>query len=209
MVEINDQPKNLSNDSPTSTPFTSTNNTDDDRTWSHPVDFTTTDAANDDIEEVEENIDKPKLSSHLLVQLYRILFIILGTCIGVLSRLYIEESCDQLISPLTQYPLSTTIANVCGCILIALFSHYINQRQHNKQYNTYIKLFCVTGICGSLTTFSQYMTDIYNLIHNPGTWNTIWIVVIYMIVINIICIGLCAVGFIVAQLLTHKQDDSK
>ena len=58
------------------------------------------------------------------------------------------------------FPYATLIANVIGCVAIGVFLFLIDQRE---LFNAHWRAFVVTGILGSLTTFSTFSYESYTL----------------------------------------------
>jgi CrcB protein len=58
------------------------------------------------------------------------------------------------------FPYATLIANVLGCVAIGILLFLIDQREF---LNAHWRVFVVTGILGSLTTFSTFSYESYSL----------------------------------------------
>lgn len=58
------------------------------------------------------------------------------------------------------FPYATLIANVVGCVAIGILLFLIDQREF---LNAHWRVFVVTGILGSLTTFSTFSYESYSL----------------------------------------------
>ena len=66
-----------------------------------------------------------------------------------------------LVGPENQgFPYATLIANVIGCVAIGVLLFLIDQREF---LNAHWRVFLVTGILGSLTTFSTFSYESYTL----------------------------------------------
>jgi len=58
------------------------------------------------------------------------------------------------------FPYATLIANVLGCVAIGILLFLID---HREFLNAHWRVFVVTGILGSLTTFSTFSYESYSL----------------------------------------------
>ena len=81
------------------------------------------------------------------------LYIGLGGLLGACSRHFIFVS---MANKSVNFPHSTLVVNVLGCILVGVVSEFFALRSH-LPYN--IRLLLVTGFLGSFTTFSTVALD--------------------------------------------------
>jgi CrcB protein len=75
--------------------------------------------------------------------------------IGIYSRYFLDTYIAQKYS----FALSTIIANLLGCVLIAIIIS-ITPSKISQSTSSYL----IIGLCGGLTTFSSYCIQGYNLI---------------------------------------------
>ena len=86
-----------------------------------------------------------------------------GSAIGGAVRYLLSRL--VLTSPDSAMPYATLAANIAGCLLIGLF--YGLSEQGIIQSPT-LKLFLTVGICGGLTTFSTFMNENVQMMHNSN-----------------------------------------
>ena len=98
-------------------------------------------------------------------QIKKFIFISLGAIPGVIFRWQLEE---------------IVIVNLIGCFLIGLF----NSLSFNSRYKL---IFCI-GFCGSLTTFSGWILDVFTLISDG------YYIQALLGIISMLIMGLCAVS---------------
>ena len=92
----------------------------------------------------------------------QILAVGLGGFIGAVSRYSLGGLVDKVIQDKLQRPIpaGTFVVNALGCLLIGALMTYIQSRELPDS----VRLFMVTGILGSLTTFSTFGYDPINLL---------------------------------------------
>ena len=84
----------------------------------------------------------------------------LGGSVGAISRWVLTGLVHRTVSP-QWFPAGTLAVNVLGCLLIGGVMTLVTTRQLTSQP---LQLFLVTGILGSLTTFSTFGFDTISLI---------------------------------------------
>ena len=75
--------------------------------------------------------------------------------IGIYTRYFL----DTYITQKNSFAISTIIANILGCVLIAIIIS-ITPSKISQSTSSYL----IIGLCGGLTTFSSYCVQGYNLI---------------------------------------------
>ena len=100
------------------------------------------------------------------IKINRFYLISLGAIPGALFRWQIDE---------------TFIVNLIGCFLIGFF----NSLAITKRY----KLTLGVGLCGSMTTFSSWMSHLYKLL-NQGLYKLFLLNSLSIVLIGIVFIGL-------------------
>ena len=83
----------------------------------------------------------------------------LGGFLGAIARYTMGGFVDSRLS--TRFPWGTLAVNVLGCLMIGVILGWISSRETVSKTT---ELFLVTGILGSLTTFSTFGHDTINLI---------------------------------------------
>ena len=91
------------------------------------------------------------------------------------------------------YPWGTVVVNVLGSMLIGLGMAYF---QGHPSIPPWVKLLCITGCLGGLTTFSTFIFDGYVLLEK-GIWPTLW----YMLGQLILGFLLCGAAFTLGKRL--------
>lgn len=87
-----------------------------------------------------------------------ILFVILGGALGAISRFTIGTQVDKLFN--STFPIGIFFVNLVGCFFIGLvMSAFQNKIIDNEN----LKIFLIVGFLGSLTTFSTFALDNFNL----------------------------------------------
>jgi len=126
----------------------------------------------------------------------QILAVGLGGFIGAVSRYTLGGFVDRLIQEKLQRPLpaGTFVVNALGCLFIGALMTYLQSRE----YPDAVRLFLVTGILGSLTTFSTFGYDTITLLQK----NELGVASGY-VVANLV-VGFCFVwlGMLAAKTLT-------
>ena len=88
-----------------------------------------------------------------------LLFVGVGGLLGAMVR-YVMTWFVQIIFPKSTLPIGTLLVNVIGSALIGVvFYFFLNQKISEE-----IRLFTAVGFLGSLTTFSTYTLDLFQLI---------------------------------------------
>ncbi|NVJ49424.1 MAG: fluoride efflux transporter CrcB [Gammaproteobacteria bacterium] len=82
----------------------------------------------------------------------------LGSAFGGVSRYWLRESLPQWIK--FDFPLSTLLVNVVGCLLAGVFMVY----WQNSSVSPAIKTGVLIGFFGAFTTFSAFSADSWLLI---------------------------------------------
>ena len=85
-----------------------------------------------------------------------LIYISIGAIIGACLRYILTK-----YLPFTIYNL--VIINIIACILLVFFS---NKLSHFNKLSHTQKLLLITGLCGSLSSFSTYILDLYTLWKN-------------------------------------------
>ena len=114
-------------------------------------------------------------------------FLGLGGILGTFLRYKLLES--QLL--FNFIPLNTLIVNILGSFILGIF---IVSSIHFNIDGKYA-LFIAVGFCGSLTTFSAFALDNYNLIKSNDFFNTI----LYITLSVAGCIIMVYAGFYIIQ----------
>lgn len=94
--------------------------------------------------------------------LYSIIAIALGAVIGALSR----WSLSQWLNHHMALPLGTLLANLLGAYGIGLAAAYFAQ---HSALPVHWRLFFITGMMGSLTTFSTFSLETLSMVQE-GKW---------------------------------------
>ena len=112
----------------------------------------------------------------------------IGGAIGALTRYGIGQ---YMLYKEALYPWGTIIVNVAGSLLIGLGMAYIEGHPH---LSPMIKLLCVTGFLGGLTTFSTFIFESYILAEKG-----IWYMLGYMGGQILVGFSLCGLAFTIGK----------
>lgn len=97
-----------------------------------------------------------------------ILAIFLGGGIGALTRYSTGILCSNLLK--TNLPAATFLVNIAGCFIIGiLYVLFIEKTQIHPAVKTALTI----GFCGSLTTFSTFSLEIFEMIQNSQFFNAV------------------------------------
>ena len=108
----------------------------------------------------------------------------LGGFLGAIARYTMGGFVDARLN--TRFPWGTLAVNVLGCLLIGVFLGWISSRETGSRTG---ELFLVTGILGSLTTFSTFGHDTIELLRHgaigPAVGNVALNVVVGLVAVTI------------------------
>jgi len=108
----------------------------------------------------------------------------LGGFLGAIARYTMGGFVDSRLS--SRFPWGTLAVNVLGCLMIGVILGWISSRETVSKTT---ELFLVTGILGSLTTFSTFGHDTINLIRQgavgPAVGNVALNVVVGLIAVTV------------------------
>ena len=109
----------------------------------------------------------------------------LGGSVGVIARYVLSGLAQTVVQEKfgRSYPVGTLLVNAIGCLLIGMLMAMVTERQLAEG----TRLFLITGILGSLTTFSTFGYETVELILENDLRLAFWNVAAN------ICIGFPAV----------------
>ena len=110
----------------------------------------------------------------------------LGGAIGAVTRYGIGQYIKGSL-----YPWGTVLVNIIGSCLIGLGMSYI---EGHPNLSPGVKLLCITGFLGGLTTFSTFIFEGY-MLQEKGLWHMIS----YMGGQVLVCYGLCGLAFTIGK----------
>ena len=90
------------------------------------------------------------------------------------------------------FPWATLAVNLLGCLLIGLFTGYLNK---NLTGGSVVALFLTYGVCGGFTTFSTFSKETLLMLQSGNYWGAIC----YVGVSVVFGIILTACGYMLAQ----------
>lgn len=90
-----------------------------------------------------------------------LLIVGLGGSIGSVVRFLLQRSFTS--EQHGGFPTGTLVVNLTGCLLIGLLW---GLSEKSNTFNSELKLFLFTGLCGGFTTFSAYSQESLNLLRD-------------------------------------------
>ena len=89
----------------------------------------------------------------------------LGGFIGAIARYSIT---DFMSRKYPGFPAGTLLVNATGCLLIGILMALVTHKQihPSERVHEHVSLFLITGLLGSLTTFSTFGHETVSLIRN-------------------------------------------
>ncbi len=128
----------------------------------------------------------------------------IGSIIRYLVYLYFTKNVNSKIDNssfyLTLYynfPVATFIVNIIGCFFIGFLMAYIEK---TNSISENMRLFLITGLLGSLTTFSTFSFESHYLFKNNHTN----IAIIYLFLSVILGLIFCIKGYSISSVLFKK-----
>ena len=109
-----------------------------------------------------------------------------GAFIGASFRYLLSISFNTIY-----VPYGTFIANALGCFIIGLFFSFIETLNYTKEF----KLFFITGLLGSMTTFSTFSYESLNYLIN-GKY---FLFTSYTLLTLIICLSFTFLGIVISR----------
>ena len=113
--------------------------------------------------------------------------IALSAIIGALLRFTLLESFKSI------YPNSTIVVNALGCFICGLVIGFALQ----KDISPLLKTGVIVGFCGSLTSFSAIITDIFTLISKQEHTQAIY----YFLLTNVCGVLFMGMGIVLSQVI--------
>lgn len=93
------------------------------------------------------------------MSIYALLSVAAGAVLGAWLRLWLGNQFNPMFPTL---PFGTLTANLVGAYIIGLAIEYISAR---ATLPPEVRLFVITGFCGSLTTFSTFSAELVGLLY--------------------------------------------
>ena len=92
--------------------------------------------------------------------LINILLVSLGGALGATLRFTVSPQIDKLFN--SNFPFGIFVVNIIGCFFIGLL---ISLFEYKFLLSENLKIFMIIGFLGSLTTFSTFALDNFNLLN--------------------------------------------
>ena len=112
----------------------------------------------------------------------------IGGAIGAITRYSIGQF---MATKMGIYPWGTVFVNIIGSLLIGIGMAYI---EGHPNLTSWIKLLCITGFLGGLTTFSTFIFEGY-MLQEKG----LWFMLSYMGGQVLVGYGLCGPAFTIGK----------
>ena len=90
--------------------------------------------------------------------LIKLIMILAGGGLGALARYTLGSQIDKNLN--LSFPVGIFFVNLLGCFFIGLI---VSMFENKFIFSENLKIFLIVGFLGSLTTFSTYAVDNYNL----------------------------------------------
>ena len=98
----------------------------------------------------------------------KILILIVGGSVGTLSRYFLAEWGQARWGAF--FPYGTLLVNLAGCLIMGCLLGFFESRYGALVETPYqLRLLCLTGFLGALTTFSSYELEAFLFIRH-GAW---------------------------------------
>ncbi|MDE2222987.1 MAG: fluoride efflux transporter CrcB [Candidatus Omnitrophica bacterium] len=91
----------------------------------------------------------------------KLLILAVGSILGGFSRYFLAGFIYEKFG--TTFPIGTLIVNLTACFLVGFFSAIIDQKFF---LGPNFRILLMTGFCGAYSTFSTYMLETSNLVHD-------------------------------------------
>ena len=118
-----------------------------------------------------------------------IFFVGAGSFLGGAARYLVSVAMRNVSAG---FPWATLAVNLLGCLLIGLFTGYLNK---NLTGESVVALFLTYGVCGGFTTFSTFSKETLVMFQSGNYWGAIC----YVGVSVVFGIILTACGYMLAQ----------
>ena len=118
-----------------------------------------------------------------------IFFVGAGSFLGGAARYLVSVAMRNVSAG---FPWATLAVNLLGCLLIGLFTGYLNK---NLTGESVVALFLTYGVCGGFTTFSTFSKETLLMLQSGNYWGAIC----YVGVSVVFGIILTACGYMLAQ----------
>jgi CrcB protein len=128
--------------------------------------------------------------------LFQLLIIGMGGFVGATLRFIISSHVQQLNKGLF-FPWGTLTVNLLGCLIIG-FLIQLNESWH--PFSNEVKSFILVGLLGSLTTYSTFSNDAFNLLIEHRYMTSM----IYMSTQLIFGLFAVFIGRLIVQLILFK-----
>lgn len=89
------------------------------------------------------------------------LFVAGGSMLGGIARYFLSNFVYKFLSPI--FPYGTLLVNVTGSFLLGLILFYLDAE---GLISSEARVFLTIGFCGSLTTFSTFTYETFQLLRN-------------------------------------------
>jgi CrcB protein len=105
----------------------------------------------------------------------------LGGFIGAIARYSITEFMSRKYP---SFPAGTFVVNAIGCLLIGILMAFVTHKQiHSSVWvHKHVSLFLITGMLGSLTTFSTFGHETVSLLRNSEIHHALFNIAVNLLV---------------------------
>ena len=116
-----------------------------------------------------------------------LLIVALGGAFGAVSRFALSALAHRLLDPKMEkpFPVGTLTVNTIGCLAIGVVMYLVLQREIIDDRT---RLLIVTGFLGSLTTFSAFGYETFDML-SKGRWLAAGIYVVLCFITGFLAVG--------------------
>lgn len=106
-----------------------------------------------------------------------IIYVAIGGAIGSVGRFLLQQFIQKRVESV--FPYGTLFVNLLGCFIIGVVMGLADK---GNVLSPQVRIFLAVGICGGFTTFSSFVGENYNMLHDGELLNTFIYIAISVVV---------------------------